>query len=144
METSSKQITMTPIGVVRTRAVTVPRHCRISNVEGQLEIEKQFARGLADIHPGEQIVVIFCFHRSPAFTSDFLEQTPPHRSRPFGVFSTCSPRRPNPIGMSVLEVLEVCDSIIRVRGLDMLDGTPVLDIKPYMEFEEEGESYESQ
>ncbi len=129
------QVTMTSIGVVRTQAKTVPRHCRMSDVEGVLEIEKQYARGFVDIQPGERIVVIFCFHQSPDFTSKLLKQTPPHRNRAMGVFSTCSPRRPNPIGMSVLEVLEVHGHYLRVRGLDMIDGTPILDIKPYMDIQ---------
>jgi len=130
------QVTMTSIGVVRTQAKTVPRHCRMSDVEGVLEIEKQYARGLVDIQPGERIVVLFCFHQSPVFNPELLKQTPPHRNRSMGVFSTCSPRRPNPIGMSVLEVIEVYGHQLRVQGLDMIDGTPVLDIKPYMEIQE--------
>ncbi len=130
------QVTMTSIGVVRTQAETVPRHCRMSDVKGVLEIEKQYAGGLVDIQPGERIVVLFCFHQSPVFIPKLLKQTPPHRNRSFGVFSTCSPRRPNPIGMSVLEVLEVRGHHLRVKGLDMIDGTPVLDIKPYMEIQE--------
>ena len=130
------RITMTPIGVVRTQAETVPRHCRMSDVEGVLEIEKQYAKGLVDIQSGERIVVLFCFHQSPAFTAELIKQTPPHRNRSFGVFSTCSPRRPNPIGMSVLEVLGVRGHHILVKGLDMIDGTPILDIKPYMEIQE--------
>jgi tRNA-Thr(GGU) m(6)t(6)A37 methyltransferase TsaA len=102
-------------------------------VEGTLEIDAGYIKGLADIQTGERIVVLFCFDRSPAFTPDLLKQTPPHRNRPFGIFSTCSPRRPNPIGMSVLKVLDVRENRIHVKGLDMMDGTPILDIKPYME-----------
>ncbi len=60
-------------------------------------------------------------------------QTPPHRNESLGVFSICSPVRPNPIGLSVLEVLELNGGKIKVRGLDMLDGTPILDIKPNIE-----------
>ncbi|RUA02951.1 MAG: tRNA (N6-threonylcarbamoyladenosine(37)-N6)-methyltransferase TrmO [Deltaproteobacteria bacterium] len=127
------QITMRSIGTVRTPAVKLPRHCRISNVKGFLEIDPPYIKGLADIKAGERIVVLFWFDRSPAFTPDLLRQTPPHRHRPFGIFSTCSPRRPNPIGMSVLEVLAVRGNIIDVKGLDMMDNTPILDIKPYME-----------
>jgi tRNA-Thr(GGU) m(6)t(6)A37 methyltransferase TsaA len=126
-------VTLSFIGVVRTQAVKLPRHCRISDVQGVLEIDKQYAKGLADIQAGERIVVLFCFHKSHAFSPDLLKQTPPHRNRSMGIFSTCSPRRPNPIGMSVVEVLKVCGRRIHVKGLDMIDGTPILDIKPYME-----------
>lgn len=83
--------------------------------------------------PGQRIVVLFHFHRSPAFSPDMLCQTPPHRDGPLGVFSICSPKRPNAIGLSVLEVLEKEGSRVRVRGLDMIDGTPILDIKPHIE-----------
>jgi tRNA (adenine37-N6)-methyltransferase len=83
-------------------------------------------------------VVIFVFHESPAFSDDLLRQTPPHRRRlsqredgSMGVFSICSPVRPNPIGMSIVEVLGVEGTTLRVRGLGMRDGTPILDIKPW-------------
>jgi tRNA (Thr-GGU) A37 N-methylase len=79
------------------------------------------------------LVVIFHFHRSPQFSPEFLRQTSGHTGRETGVFSTCSPIRPNPIGMSVLEVLGIKGTTIDVRRLDMLDGTPILDIKPHVE-----------
>ena len=123
-------IVMEPIGLVRTDAVKVPRHWTLSDVDGALVIDKEYAPGLADIRAGTRIVVIFCFHRSQKFSPHFLRQTPPHRERPLGVFSICSPIRPNPIGMSVLKVVEIKQNIIHVKGLDMIDGTPILDIKP--------------
>jgi len=126
-------VTLSFIGYVRTKVVKLPRHCRISDVQGTLEIDKQYAKGLTDIQAGERIVVLFCFHGSDAFSPDLLKQTPPHRSRSMGVFSTCSPRRPNPIGMSVLEVLKVSGCRIHVKGLDIIDGTPILDIKTVYE-----------
>ena len=129
---------MEPIGFVETDAEKVPRSWRYSDVEGTLVIDRAYEEGLGDIEPGQRIVVIFNFHESPAFSPDLLRQTPPHRrqgppgvDRSMGIFSICSPVRPNPIGMSVLEVLGVEGSIVRVRGLDMRDGTPIFDIKPY-------------
>ena len=126
-------IELRPIGFVRTGARELPRHWSVSDVEGMLVIEEEYLEGLREIEPGQRIVVIFYFHRSPEFSSRFLRQTPPHRSKEMGVFSICSPIRPNPIGMSVLKVLGVEGASIRVKGLDMLDGTPILDIKPYIE-----------
>ena len=126
-------IELKPIGFVRTDATEVPRHWSISDVEEMLIIDEEYLEGLKDIEPGQRIVVIFNFHRSPEFASRFLRQTPPHRGKDMGVFSTCSPIRPNPIGMSVLEVLGVEGATIRVKRLDMLEGTPILDIKPYIE-----------
>ena len=126
-------IEMKSIGFVQTDAEKIPRHWSISDEEGTLVIYEKYLHGLKDIRAGQRIVVIFHFHRSPKFTSQFLSQTPPHREKQLGVFSICSPIRPNPIGMSVLEVLEREDNVIYVKGLDMQDGTPVLDIKPHVE-----------
>ena len=123
-------ITLEPIGTVQTDADTVPRHWTLSDVKGKLVIDEKYRKGLQDIHAGQRIVVIFHFHKSPAFTSDLLIQRPPHRNKDLGVFSICSPRRPNPIGMSVVDVLAKDGNIIFVQGLDMLDGTPILDLKP--------------
>ena len=132
-------IEMNPIGFVRTEASKVPRSWRVSDVEGALVINEAYEEGLGDIEPGQRIVVIFNFHESPAFSPDLLRQTPPHRrqgpssvDRSMGIFSICSPVRPNPIGMSVLKVLGVERNVVHVRGLDMRDGTPILDIKPYL------------
>ena len=126
-------IELEPIGFVRTAAEKIPRHWRVSDVEGTLIINEEYLEGLKDIEPGQRIVVIFNFHRSPEFAARFLQQTPPQSEKEMGVFSTCSPIRPNPIGMSILEVLGVKGATIRVKRLDMLEGTPILDIKPHIE-----------
>ncbi len=122
-----------PIGVFHTDAKKIPRHWTISNAEGILTIDREYAPGLRDIKAGQHIVVIFLFHKSPDFTPEFLFQSPPHKKKKLGVFSICSPFRPNSIGMSVLEVMETRNNNIQVKGIDMLDGTPLLDIKPYIE-----------
>jgi tRNA-Thr(GGU) m(6)t(6)A37 methyltransferase TsaA len=126
-------IELEPIGTVRTETSAVPNSWTISDVKGELVIDKKYIQGIKDIHPGEKIVVIFNFHRSRPFSPEDLAQHPQgDRSRPKkGVFSICSPYRPNPIGMSVLTVTAVRGNIIAVKGLDMIDGTPILDIKPF-------------
>ena len=126
------KIEMVPIGFVHTDTKEIPRHWTVSDVEGTLVVDERYLEGLKDIKAGQRIVVIFYFHRSPEFDASYLTRTPRHRKQRLGVFSICSPVRPNPIGMSVLEVLGVKDNVIYVKGLDMLDGTPVLDIKPYI------------
>ena len=126
-------IELKPIGYVRTAAKEMPRHWSRSDVTGEVVIEKAYQPGLADIHRGDRIVVLFGFHKSPPFDKSLLFQTPPGRRRPRSVFSICSPRRPNPIGLSVLEVLDVRENVLSVSGLDMFDGTPVFDIKPHIE-----------
>ena len=123
-------VTMAPIGVFHTDAREIPRHWSLSQVEGTIQIDQGLVEGLADIRPGQKIVVIFWFHKSPAFSVQYLRQTPPYRQERMGVFSICSPRRPNPIGLSVLTVMDIQGGTIRVMGIDMLDGTPILDIKP--------------
>jgi tRNA (adenine37-N6)-methyltransferase len=126
-------IELRTIGFVRTDAEELPRHWSVSEVEGTLVIDEQYSEGLRDIEPGQRIVVIFNFHRSPLFSPEFLRQTSGRDGSEMGVFSICSPIRPNPIGMSVVEVIGIRGSNISVRRLDMLDGTPILDIKPYIE-----------
>ncbi len=130
---SDLEVKLRPIGTIHTDAQEVPRHWTVSDLEGTLEIDTEYLEGLKDIEPGQRIVVIFHFHKSPPFDSSLLVQTPPHRQgERIGVFSICSPRRPNPIGFSVFEVLDAQGTSIRVRGVDTLDGTPILDIKPYV------------
>ncbi len=135
---------MQPIGFVRTDAKTIPRHWSLSNVEGILDIKQEYIPGLKDIEPGEKIVVIFLFHKSSKFTTALLFQTPPHNKERKGVFSICSPFRPNPIGMSVVKVLEKNMGMIKVKGIDMLNETPILDIKPYIESKYDCPSYDNE
>jgi len=124
------KIEFEPIGFIKTAVERVPRHWTVSDAEGKIVLNEEYAGGLKDIKAGQRIVVIFYFHKSPQFTPEYLVQTPPHRNEQLGVFSICSPIRPNPIGMSVVEVLGVEGCVIHIKGLDMQDGTPVLDIKP--------------
>ncbi len=97
--------------------------------EGELEILPEYAEGLRDIEGFSHLFVVWVFHRSSGVS---LSGTPPCDDRPHGVFATRSPRRPNPIGLTVVELLERRGNRLRVRGVDMLDGTPILDIKPYL------------
>jgi tRNA-Thr(GGU) m(6)t(6)A37 methyltransferase TsaA len=97
-------------------------------VEGELEIEEEFQEGLSDIEGFSHIFVIFGFHKSETFklkTIPLLEDTPK------GIFSTRSPHRPNPLGLTVMRILERRANILHVAGMDLIDETPILDIKPY-------------
>lgn len=124
-----------PIGHIRTEAREIPRHWSVSDVEGTLVIDDEYSEGLRDVRPGQKLVVIFNFDRSPRFSPEFLRQRSGETGKEMGVFSICSPVRPNPIGMSVLEVLGVEGSSVAIRRLDALDGTPILDIKPHIQDE---------
>ena len=126
-------IAMEPIGVAHTDVENIPRHWSVSDVKGTLVIDEKYQEGLKNIHEGQRIVAIFHFHKSPGFKPELLTQQSPHRDQKRGVFSICSPIRPNPLGMSVLKVLRVERNTIHVQGVDMLDGTPILDIKPFVE-----------
>jgi tRNA-Thr(GGU) m(6)t(6)A37 methyltransferase TsaA len=97
--------------------------------EGVLEILPEFEVGLTDIEGFSHLFVMWVFDASEGFD---LLGTPPSDNRPHGVFATRSPRRPNPIGLTVVELLRREGTLLRVRGIDMLDGTPILDIKPYL------------
>jgi tRNA-Thr(GGU) m(6)t(6)A37 methyltransferase TsaA len=97
--------------------------------EGVLEILPEFEAGLTDIEGFSHLFVLWLFDRSSGYQ---LMGTPPSDNRPHGVFATRSPRRPNPIGLTVVELLGREGPRLRVRGVDMLDGTPILDIKPYL------------
>ena len=99
------------------------------DAEGVLEVLPQFERGLSDIEGFSHLFVIWVFDRAEGFD---LLGTPPSDDRPHGVFATRSPRRPNPIGLTVVELLRRDGLKLHVRGVDMLDGTPILDIKPYL------------
>lgn len=125
--------TFTPIGYIRspfTEPKQVPRGPGAKhNAEGTLEIAEQFAAGLQDIEGFSHLFVLWVFDRSEGYE---LVGKPPTDDRAHGVFSTRSPYRPNPIGLTVVEVLGREGRNVRVRGVDMLEGTPILDLKPYM------------
>ena len=99
-----------------------------------LKILSEFEPGLTDIEGFSHLIVIWEFDRSPKLEShgDELLGTPPSDNRPHGVFATRSPRRPNPIGLTTVELRRREGAELHVRGVDMLDGTPILDIKPYL------------
>lgn len=124
---------MQPIGFVRSpykETREIPKGLGAKHdVEGVLEVLPEFAAGLKDIEGFSHLFVIWAFDRSVGFS---LEGGTPIDGRPHGVFATRSPQRPNPIGLTVVELLGREGSMLRLRGVDMLDGTPVLDIKPYL------------
>lgn len=97
--------------------------------EGTLVIEPQFELGLTDIEGFSHLFVIWVFDRSTGFE---LLGCPPTDTRPHGVFASRSPFRPNPLGLTVVELLGRDGVQLQVRGVDMLDRTPILDIKPYL------------
>ena len=124
---------MKPIGYVRSPfrdTKEVPKGLGAKHdEEGSLEILPEFEPGLMDIEGFSHLYILWAFDRADGF---MLTGTPPTDDRPHGVFATRSPRRPNPIGLTVVELIDRQGPVLRVRGVDMLDGTPILDIKPYL------------
>src|SRR5262245_45641077 len=125
--------TFQPIGYVRSPysdAAQVPKGPGTQHqAEGVLEIAPELEHGLMDVEGFSHLFVLWVFDRSQGFE---LTGIPPTDDRPHGVFATRSPYRPNPIGLTVVEVLGREGRNVRVRGIDMLEGTPILDIKPYL------------
>jgi tRNA-Thr(GGU) m(6)t(6)A37 methyltransferase TsaA len=130
------RLTFDPIGVVHSpflnkEDIKISRNVDPKGYEavrGELEIFDDFVEGLQDIDGFSHIILIFAFHRS---TEKKLYAHPPYDGKRRGVFATRSPNRPNPIGLSVLQVIKRDKNKLQVLGVDMLEGTPVLDIKPY-------------
>lgn len=131
--TSAAGFTMRPIGVVRSpysETAQIPKGPGARHeAEGILEILPELEPGLTDIEGFSHLFVIWVFHRAEGYD---LFATPPTDYRPHGVFATRAPRRPNPIGLSVVQLLGRDGPRLHVRGVDMVDGTPILDIKPYL------------
>jgi tRNA-Thr(GGU) m(6)t(6)A37 methyltransferase TsaA len=126
-------VPMMPIGAMRTPfAATgeIPKGPDAKHdAEGVIEIEPSFEAGLQDIEGFSHLYVLWHFHRAGGYE---LVAYPPSDDRPHGVFATRSPQRPSPIGLTVVQLLRRDGLRLYVRGVDMLDGTPVLDIKPYL------------
>jgi tRNA-Thr(GGU) m(6)t(6)A37 methyltransferase TsaA len=122
-----------PIGVVRspfTDTSQIPKGLGAEHrAEGTLDIAPALEAGLADIEGFSHLYVIWVFDRVDGVE---LTARPPADDRPHGVFATRSPKRPNPIALTVVELLGRDGCRLRVAGIDMLDGTPILDIKPYL------------
>lgn len=132
-KTRTQTLNLSPIGNVKTEVSNPPRHWSISEASGTLVIDPEYTPGLKGIKTGDEIVVLFYFDRSPPFTPELLQQQPPHLDgERRGVFAICSPKRPNPIGMSILKITTIDNNRLEVLGIDMHDGTPILDIKPHI------------
>jgi tRNA (adenine37-N6)-methyltransferase len=126
-------IVFSPVGTVRSPFVDtaqIPKGAGAQHkAEGVLELRPELEAGLTDIEGFSHLFVIWHVDRVDGYD---LVANPPTDDRPHGVFATRSPRRPNPLGLTVVELLRREGNRLHVRGVDMLDGTPILDIKPYL------------
>jgi tRNA-Thr(GGU) m(6)t(6)A37 methyltransferase TsaA len=110
--------TETPIQAVRSQAI------------GRVEVNPQFSEGLKDIEGFSHIILLYAFHESSGYE---LQIKPFLDDNLRGLFATRYPYRPNPIGLSVVRLLKHEGNILEIEGVDVLNGTPLLDIKPYVE-----------
>jgi tRNA (adenine37-N6)-methyltransferase len=127
------RFTMAPIGTIHSpfnEPTRIPHGPGAKHTaEGVLEIRPGLEAGLDDIEGFSHLFVVWIFDRADGYD---LRVTPPTDSREHGVFATRSPRRPNPIGLTVVQLVRRDGPRLHVNGVDMLDGTPILDIKPYL------------
>jgi len=100
-----------------------------ANVRGTVEVLPELAEGLKDLEGFSHIILLYHFHRVQEAK---LVVIPFMDSEPHGVFATRAPKRPNPIGLSVVRLVSIEGNILYIENVDILDGTPLLDIKPYV------------
>ncbi len=127
-----KGVVLQPVGMIRTGFKTrenMPRQGRLgTGNKGWVEMDPAFAEGLDRLEEYSHVYLIFYFHQSNGF---HLTQITPNHHEIKGVFATRSPHRPNPVGLTIVELERIEGNKIYFSGADMLDGTPLLDIKPY-------------
>lgn len=119
------------IGSIRTpwkRREDCPKNARESDAVCTIELDQRWASGLLEIETCTHLLVLYWMHQA---RRDLVLQSPRHQGRQRGTFALRSPVRPNPIAASVAQLIEVTGTRLSVRGLDCLDGTPLLDLKPY-------------
>ena len=120
------------IGTVHNATSAAHRDTRWQDSESEIEIDAPWRDALDGLDAFSHIWVLTYLDRLPAPESLRVNPKPADASVRVGIFATRSPQRPNPIGICAVELLQVRGNVLRVRGLDALDGTPVLDIKPYL------------
>ena len=98
-------------------------------IEGTVEVFQEYLEGLKDLDGFSHIILIYHLHLSTEFS---LKVIPFMDDQSHGVFSTRAPKRPNPIGISVVQLVKMAGNILHIKDLDILEGTPLLDIKPYV------------
>ncbi len=126
-------ITMEPIGIIHSPFVK-PEGMPIQptgalGVEGTVEVAEKFQEGLKDLDGFSHIILLYHFHLSKGFD---LQVVPFMDTCLRGVFATRAPKRPNPIGLSIVRLNRIEDGILHIENVDIIDGTPLLDIKPYV------------
>jgi len=127
------EIQYKPIGIIHSPFKEVKgtpiQPAGAKGIDGNVEVFPEYAQGLKDLEGFSHIILLYHFHLSG---KPSLMVTPFMDSSPRGVFATRSPRRPNPIGLSVVRLVGIEENILHIQDIDIIDGTPLLDIKPYV------------
>jgi tRNA (adenine37-N6)-methyltransferase len=127
------KIDVTPIGIIHSpfkEAEGVPiQAVYAGGVKGTVKLYPEYSKGLADLEGFSHIILLYWFHKSSNYT---LTCRPFLDTQERGVFATRAPRRPNPIGFSIVELLTIEGCLLTVGSIDIVDQTPLLDIKPYV------------
>ncbi|MGD2270820.1 MAG: tRNA (N6-threonylcarbamoyladenosine(37)-N6)-methyltransferase TrmO [Desulfobacterales bacterium] len=127
------KIEFVPIGIIHspfTELADMPiQPAGAAGVKGTVEVVEDFHPGLKDLEGFSHIILLYHFHRSHSFN---LQIVPFMDSAPRGLFATRAPKRPNPIGLSIVQLDKIENGVLHIRNVDILEGTPLLDIKPYV------------
>lgn len=134
-----KMIELKHIGIIHTpfkkREGMPIQPAGASGVKGTVEVSEEYRAGLKDLDGFSHIILLYHFHRSQGFN---LQVVPFMDSEARGLFATRAPKRPNSIGLSIVQLDRIENGVLYIQNVDMLDGTPLLDIKPYVpEFDEQ-------
>jgi tRNA-Thr(GGU) m(6)t(6)A37 methyltransferase TsaA len=126
-------ISITPIGIIETpfddlKGMPI-QPSGADKIQGTIIIDKEYEEGLSDLEGFSHIILLYHFHKSKGYN---LMVKPFMDDQQRGLFSTRAPRRPNPIGLSIVQLIKIENSKISIQGIDVLNGTPLIDIKPYV------------
>jgi tRNA-Thr(GGU) m(6)t(6)A37 methyltransferase TsaA len=131
MNTESLEIILKPIGVVRSE-IKEPTRKKASDIVSEIVIDEDLTEALDNLDEFSHIIVLYWIHKSPHHAPKKVRPRGNPERELMGVFATRSPDRPNPIGKATIRLLERHGNVLKVRGLDAIDGSPVIDIKPYI------------
>lgn len=130
---NSDLIEMNPIGIIHSAFKSIKgmpiQPAGAEGVKGTVHVFEQYRQGLQDLESFSHVILIYQFHRTKGYD---LLVVPFLDTKKRGVFATRAPKRPNPIGLSIVLLDKIEDGVLHVRNIDILDGTPLLDIKPYV------------
>ena len=126
-------ISMTPIGIIQTpfddlKGMPI-QPSGAAKIQGTIVIDKEYEKGLSDLEGFSHIILLYHFHQSKGYELIVKPFMDDHKR---GLFSTRAPRRPNPIGLSIVRLIKIEGNRLTIKGIDVLNGTPLIDIKPYV------------